>query len=510
MENSRTKNTLLNAVGGVAVRIITLLTMFITRTIFIRVLGMEYAGVSGVFTDVLTMLSFAELGIGQAITYALYRPIATGDEKQIAKLMNVYRRIYMVIAAIVLAVGTALIPFLKYIIKDVPSVKEDIKIIYIFYLLNTASSYLLIYKATFLTAAQKDYVVSKFRAIVSVVKAAIECVLLLVFKNFLIYLAFSVAANLAQNYIVAKVAEKQYPVLKEKSVEKLEPAERKKLFSDVRALALYKVSGTVLNGTDSVITSSMLGTVFVGILGNYNLITNNVYLFVMQLFNATSASIGNLAVKSTPEHQHRIFRQMLFLAFWIYCVCATCLWTLFNPFMYLWQGKENSFSAFVVALLIADFYVKGVLSPISQFRTSNGLFVQGKYRPVIMAALNIGISILLAKYIGIAGIILGTLISRALTQLWYDPWLIYRMVFFKSVWEYFLVYFLYIAVTVGCCAASQFLLGAVYPGSGFVQLIIGLVISLVISNLAIVLLFCSTREFKAIMEIVKKTIRRRV
>ncbi|MBR6271422.1 MAG: teichoic acid transporter, partial [Lachnospiraceae bacterium] len=289
MANSRTKNTILNAIGGVAVRIVTLLTMFITRTVFIKVLGMQYAGVSGVFTDVLTMLSFAELGIGQAITYALYKPIATGDERQIAKLMNVYKRIYTVIAIIVLSIGTALIPFLRYIIKEVPDVVEDIRLIYVFYLLSTASSYLLIYKSTFLTAAQKDYIVSRVKVLFTVIKAAVECVLLIVFRNFLIYLGFSVVANLLQNYILAKITEKHYPVIKERNAEKLEPSERKKLINDVRALALYKVSGTVLNGTDSVITSSILGTVYVGILGNYNLISNNVYLFVMQIFNATSA-----------------------------------------------------------------------------------------------------------------------------------------------------------------------------------------------------------------------------
>ena len=178
--------------------------------------------------------------------------------------------------------------------------------------------------------------------------------------------------------------------------------------------------------------------------------------------------------------------------------------------MYIWQGQENSFTLFVVALLVADFYVKGVLSPVTQFRTSNGLFVQGKYRPVIMAVLNVGISIWLANYIGIAGIILGTLISRALTQLWYDPWLIYRRVFKKNVAEYFAVYLMYGAVTVGCCALSQFLLNLIYPQNNILQIVIGLGISLIVPNAVVVLLFHRTAAFKAIMEIVKKTIKRKV
>ncbi len=506
--NSRTKNTLYNAIGGISVKLITLITTFISRTVFLKVLGIQYAGVSSVFTDVLIILSFAELGIGQAITYALYKPIAEGDSFQIKKLMAVYKRIYTTIAFVVFGVGLCLIPFLHYIIKDVPDIVEDIRLIYVLYLGNTACSYLLIYKSTFLTAAQKDYKVSRIKAVIAVLKSIIECVLLLVFRNFIVYLVFSIMVVILQNFIVAKIAEREYPIIKEKSKERLNIEERRKLVSDVRALALYKVSGTVLNGTDSIITSSIMGTGVVGILGNYNLITNNVYSFVMQIFNATSASIGNLVATSTNAHQYKIFKEMLFLCFWIYCFCSTCLWVLFNPFMQIWQGTDRMFSQIVVGLLVADFYIKGVLSPVSQFRTSNGLFVQGKYRPVIMAIINIVVSIILCRAIGIAGIILGTIISRALTQLWYDPWLIYREVFKESVFSYFLTYIFYLILTAVSCFASQQLLNVVYPKNNIIQLFIGLGICIVVSNLVVVLVFHSRTEFKKTIQIIRNVLKK--
>ncbi|MBQ6430737.1 MAG: hypothetical protein IJJ99_02515 [Oscillospiraceae bacterium] len=508
--NSRTKNTLLNTIGGFAVKIATILMAFITRTIFIKTLGIQYAGVSGVFTDILVVLSFAEMGIGAAIAYALYKPIADDDEAAIARFMNAYRKIYTAIAGVILGLGLCLIPLLGYIIKDVPDIIEDIRLIYILYVLNTASSYLLIYKTAFLTAAQKDYLVSKVKIVISLLKAAAECVCLLIFRNFIVYLIIGIAFQLLQNLIVARVAEREYPILKKKNRQPLEKKEKTKLIADIRALFLYKVSGTVLNGTDSLVISSFIGTPAVGVLGNYNLITNQIYSLVMQIFSATSASVGNLAATSSPEHQETVFNKMLFLCFWIYCFCATALWTLLTPFMLVWQGEEYLFSGAMVALLITDFWMKGMLSPISQFRTSNGLFTQGKYRPLIMAIINIAVSIFLVKLIGITGVIIGTIVSRLTTQLWYDPYLIYKRVFRKSVLGYYLKYVVYIAVTVGCCLLSSFLLNCLPIENLYLKVLIGFGFALVIPNAAIVLLYFRTTEFRGIVKLVSNVIKRKV
>lgn len=503
MENSRTKNTILNAIGGMAVRMFGFLSTFITRTVFLHILGIEYAGVSSVFSDVLTVLSFAELGIGTAITYALYRPIAQNDQEQIARLMNVYRKIYAAIAGVIFVLGLCVLPMLKYVITDAPTIKEDIRLIYVLYLSNTAVSYLFIYKSTFLVAAQKDYLVSKYKIVISAIKMVAECVILFVFRNFVVYLLLTIAFSFAQNVIIAMVAEREFPILKKRCDGKLSDEEKNKLVDDTKALALYKVSGTVLNGTDSIVTASVLGTATVGILGNYNLLANQVYYFVSTLFSATSASIGNLAAMSDGEHQYRIFQRILFMGFWIYCFCATCLWTLLNPFMFVWQKGNYMFAPSVVALLVVEFYMKGMLSPVSQFRTSNGLFVQGKYRPVIMAGINILTSIALARRIGVAGIILGTIISRVSTQMWYDPWLIYRNVFKKNVLCYFRTYIGYAAITVLSCWLTSTILSFLCPDEGMLKVLVGMVICLIVPNCFVISVFRKNPYFVETFSLIK-------
>ena len=404
MTNSRTKNTILNGLAGILTQCVTIVTAFVTRTIFIRELGVEYAGVQGVFSDILTILSFAELGIGSAITYALYKPIAESDSREICKYMSAYKTIYQIIAFVVFIIGCSLIPFLHLIINGVPNIVEDIRLIYFLFVVQSASSYLLIYKATFLTAAQKDYLVSKFKIITSIAIAIIQCVFLLLYHSFIIYLIFTILAALLQNYVIACIAEREYPILKEKSTTKLSREERATLFANVRALFLYKVSGVALNGTSSLITSVVINTVTVGILSNYKLLTNQLKGFLSQIFKATAASIGNLAVTSSSDNQHKVFRQMLFICFLVYCISSTILFTVVNPFIQLWLGKDFVFEFSIVAVIILDFFIEGMLSPISQFRTSNGLFVQGKYRPVIMAILNVILSVWFGRKFGISGI----------------------------------------------------------------------------------------------------------
>ncbi len=510
MEYSRTKKTLLNAAGGIISRVVTIIAAFLTRTIFIYVLGIQYAGVSSVFTDILVVLSFAELGIGSAITYALYKPIADNDEVQICKYMNTYKLIYRIIALVIVVLGFILTPFLDYIITDAPDIQEDLRLIFLFYIFNTASSYLLVYKGTILTAAQKDYMVSKIKIVLSVVRMIIESLSLIIFKNFILYLTIDILINIAQNYYIAKLAEKEYPILKKKNSERLNKEEKGKLINDVKALALYKVSGTVLNGTDSVITSSMFGATVVGILGNYTLISNQLYNFMMQIFTATSASIGNLAVSKGENAQYAVFRKMNFICFWLYIMCATCLWTLFNRFMIIWQGSDRIFDPLLVAAIVGEFYIRGMISPVSQFRTANGLFIQGKYRPVIMAILNVAISIVLARVIGVAGIIIGTIVSRTLTQLWYDPLLIYRMVFHNKVLKYYLEYIGNICLLIISCIVSQNILFIICPEPTIASLFIGLIVAVTISNISVLLIYFRTGVFKDTVYFIKRILKRKI
>lgn len=508
MNTGRRRNTILNSFSGVAVKIINIALTFLSRTVFIKMLGVNYAGVSGVFTDVLTVLSFAELGVGSAIIYALYKPIATNDGETIKRLMCFYKKIYRIIALIMFSLGVLLLPFLRYIIKDMPDVKESIYIIYMLYVINTSSSYLLTYKASFLTAAQRDYVVSRIKIIFAILKMIVECIVLIITKNFILYLVINIVSTVALNYALSLKADKIYPILKEKDKSGLLKNEKIQLYKNIKALFLYKVSGVVLNGTDSIITSSFIGVGFVGIVGNYTLIINQLYNLIIQFFKGISASVGNLAATESGETQYSVFKKILFLCFWIYCFCVTCFWCLLNQFVNIWLGKEYLVSWGIIILLITEFYIKGMLSPISEFRTSNGLFQQGKYRPIIMAVINIFVSIFLVKRIGYPGIIIGTIFSRVVTQLWFDPYIIYKNVFKKSIITYYLTYIKYSAIAVVSCMLTRKICNVVTVSNEYYDFILDGLICLIIPNVILIILFYKTIEFKELVKLIGKIVKR--
>lgn len=502
MAKSRVINSVINIVYSFSVKLISFLAGFILRTIFIRTLGMEYAGVSGLFTDILTVLSFTELGISTAMTYAMYKPIAENNISRINKLMNFYRLAYRFVAACVMAGGLICIPFLPIIVTDVPNIKENIILIYLLYLINTASSYLLIYKSVLLTASQRHYEINKISIKISLARCVIESILLLKFHNFILYLCMEIFLSIFQNLLIGRKTKKEFPqILEKRTRDRLEKQEVKKLFHDIKALFLYKISGVVLSGTDSIIISSFLGTGLVGILANYNLITKNIYNLVLQIFSSMSASIGNMAVTESDAKQYQVFRSLLLLSFMTFGFCVTVLYVCITPFMILWMGEENTFSLPIVIVLLIDLYLTGMMSPISSFRTSNGLFVQGQYRPLVMAIINIVVSVLLVKPLGVLGVLLGTVISRLSTQIWYDPYLLYKNVFHKSLLLYIKKMGVYSFFIVGCCLTCKWISGSFEIGNVYMDLFIKAVFSGVFFITFFLIFFHKLEEFSYLKEI---------
>ena len=390
MSKSRVVNSAVNTIFNFSVKLFDFGIKFVLRTVFIYTLGMQYVGVSGLFTDILSVLSFVELGIGSAITYALYKPLAENDEEKLGKLMHFYKWAYRIVALVILICGLLVVPFLSKIVS-----KDEIK----------------------------------------------------------------------------------------------------KLFKDIKALFLYKVSNVVLNGTDSVIVSSFLGTGMVGILANYNMIVKNIYNLVLQVFTSTSASIGNLAATEDGKKQFKVFNAMQLMCFWIFGLCTTVLYVNVNTFMKIWAGKENLFGTATVLVLIIDFYLTGMMSTVSHFRTSNGLFVQGQYRPLIMSIINIVVSVFLVKKIGITGVILGTVISRLLTQIWYDPYLIYKYVFKHSFSHYLRQIAIYTASTAVSCLICIEFRNMLMIRNSWIDLIVNGIFNVIVFNGIFLLIYGRSAEF---------------
>ena len=289
-ERSRTEYSIINIFVGIGGYIFNTILGFVCRMVFVQCLSADYLGVNGLFTNILTMLSLAELGVGGAIVFALYKPLASNDQEKIASLMKVYAKAYRIIGAVIFVVGLILMPFIDLIIQEQPNISESIYLLYVINLFNTASSYFFSYRSSLLIAAQRNYIVSGINYVVTILQSVLQMIFLLLFRNYLGYLLIQTIGTLVYNIIVSKVAVKQFPYIQSKDVKPLPKEEQRALFSNIRDLMIYKVSGLMVNSTDNILITFFNGLATTGIASNYTLLINTLNSLLGQVFHRVERS----------------------------------------------------------------------------------------------------------------------------------------------------------------------------------------------------------------------------
>ncbi len=507
MNNSRTKNSMRNMSFGAMSQIVNTILSFVARTVFINILGKEYLGVNGLFTNILTILSFAELGIGNAIIFSMYKPVANNEKEKVKALMKLYQKSYNIIGIVVIIIGALITPFLGFIIKETPNISENISIIYLLFLANTALSYFFTYKKSIIMAHQKDYIINIYEIAFYIVKNILQVVFLYLTRNFIIYLLIQIICTFVENLAISLKATKDYKYLKERNVEEISKQEKKDIFKNVKALVYYKFGSVVLNGTDNIIISSMLGVATVGIVSNYSLILTAATSLLSKLLNGITSSVGNLNAVGETETKEKTFKELFFTTTWIFGFCSIGLALFLNEFIMIWLGNEYLLDYMVVIALALHFYINGMQFAGYTYRTTMGLFNEGKYTAIIAAILNIALSIILCKIIGLAGIFFATSISRLVTTTWFDPYIVYKYNFKKKPYRYYAQYFVNFIKIAIVYTISYFILKNI-PIDGIKGFVIKLIIYTITSNIIFAILFANTKEFKGVIERLKGIVKR--
>lgn len=508
MSDTRTGNSIKNSSATILGRVATMLMDFVLRTVLIRCLGIQYGGISTLFTDILQVLSLMELGLGGAIIYALYKPLAENDFAKINALMRFYRNAYNTIAIGIFVLGLCCVPFLGSIVTDVPNIKEDIRVIFMLYVTASSCSYLVIYKETLIKASQMSRVVVRIEMIVQLIFMSLESLMLFIFREYMIYLILRVFSYLVRNILVSREVKRRFPKVDFKSSERLNKDEKQSLKRDIAAMALYKISGVVLNGTDSVIISIFLGTGTVGIIGQYRMISNFVSNMSNNIWVSVLPSVGNLATTNSGEKQYLVFSQVKLASFIFATVCTVAMFVLINPFVALWVGEDYIVSTATTVAIAFNIYLFLTILPFQTFRDANGLFVQGKYRPVVMSIINLVLSLLLVRPCGLFGVLIATPVSRLVTQSWYDPYVVYKYVFKRRPFSYYVDFVTNLLITIICGLISWYLLELLKINSGILELVVGASLSIIIPLLIYYVLFHRNDQFVQLIDYVKYILNR--
>lgn len=495
---SRSTSSIKNAVTALIGQGIGIIISFIARIFFIKILGEEYLGLNGLFTNILTVLSLTELGVGTAITYSLYKPLAEKNIKKCKMLMQLYKKIYIIIGFVILIIGVAITPLLPYLIKDMPDIK-NINLIYFLFVLNTSVSYFFSYKRNLIIADQNRYIATIYRYAFYALLNISQIIYLLIRKDYVGFLILQVITTLLENICISKHADKMYPYLRDKDKIQLEEKTKKEIIKNTKAMMMHKIGGVVVTSTDNILLSSFVSISSVGIYSNYYLIINALNLVFGQVYNSLSASVGNLCAVSNKNKQHDIFKKINFLTFWIYSFASICLLILFNSFIEIWLGKEYLFTIDVVCILVINFYITGMRKSSLTFKDATGLFEKDKYKAIFESIINLVASIILAKYFEVFGVFLGTFISSVTTCLWVEPYVLYKYRFKRGVSEYFKDYIKKTLLTIFLTIATYYIC-SLFKGNIYLIFLLKCLTCLIIPNLVLFLIYHNTDEFRYFYE----------
>ena len=503
MKIERTKNAARNVLFGGILKVYQIFLPFLMRTAMLYWLGVEYLGLSSLFTSILSVLSLAELGVGSAMVYSMYRPIAEDDTATICALLRLYRLYYRVIGLVVAVLGLALMPFVPKLIQgDVPA---DLNV-YVLYLLSLAATvlsyWLFAYKSSLLNAHQRVDVISKTSLVTSTLMYAGQLAVLFFLHSYYGYLIISLLTGAANNLLTAWVAGRMYPNYHPTG--RLDREIRASINRRIQDLFTAKVGGVVVNSADTIVVSAFLGLAMLAVYQNYFFIVSAVMGIFGILFNACTAGIGNSIVVESREKNYRDLRSFTFLVAWLGGFCTCCLLCLYQPFMKVWVGEDLMLGFGAVACFCIYFFVQEINALLNLYKDAAGIWHEDRFRPLVTALANLTMNLLLVQVWGIYGVLLSTVFATLCVGM---PWLLHNLfstLFRPSGLPCYLRLLLRCVLTVGVGCVLTLGICILIPLEGWWALVVRGLVCCLVPNLWFLLAFRSTAEFGATLLLLER------
>lgn len=497
MGTSRTGYAAKNIGTNLFLYLATYIAVFISRTYFVRILGNDYLSITGLFQNVITIVSFAELGLGSASIYCLYKPISENNKTKIISLLNYFNKLYTRVIFISLAIGLLLLPGIPFIV-DIPSLGINSSSVYYYYILfviNTSISYAMIEYKLFLIADQKQYKVNIWTQVIQIVILSLQTIYIYITKDYAGYLYLLIVGTVLTNFAIKWYVRKNYKDIFQQTPELLPVTERRSIIQNIKSIFYYKVGSVILNGADNVIISAFIKTTLVGLCSNYLLVVNSINSVLMQCFNGIGASIGNHIVESDSDKQLTVFNQLNLLCVFLFSFSSICIVGFINPFIRIWLGIEYVLDIWSVISIITVFYITGVNQVLSLYRTSFGLFKNARFYPIIAAISNIILAIIAAKLFGLPGVFFTTAFIKLIFFTLVDIKLVFHYGFKVHMKPFILKYFRdFIFVISGGILISMVLNHI--DIRNFCQLIGYTIIGSLLTLIYLMLLYWKTESFK--------------
>lgn len=488
-------NTIQGSIWGLLNKFFAIFLPFVVRTIIIRNLGAEYAGLNSLFTSVLQVLSLAELGFASAMVYEMYKPIAENNFAVISALLNYYRKIYFIIGCVVFFIGMSLTPIIGCLINgDVPQ-NINIYVLYIIYLSNTVLSYFAFaYRASIMSAYQREADNAKIQLITNSLMYAIQIFILLVFANYYAYIIILPIFTLLYNYFRYEYVKKHYPQIICDGA--ITISQKKCIKKNISALFLHKVGSVTVNTLDNIVISSFLGLVLLANYNNYYYVISAVTSFILVFFNAITAGVGNRLIICDKERNLQDFYSIFYFNGIVVAISTTCLYSSFQNFIAIWVGKEFLFPEKTMALICIYFFIHTIRRTIISYRDAAGMWVDNKWQPIVSSILNLTLNLISIKYIGVNGVICSTIISMILVDIPWETGRLIRNIFNQSPKCYYIYFCLFFVLTIISCFIVRYVVRLICLKNICIQIIVELFIGFFVSFILILIFSFKSKSFQ--------------
>lgn len=501
----RIEHSIKNISMSIVSQVVIILLGFVSRKIFIDSLGTEYLGINGLLTNVLSAMILIEGGIGISIVYNLYKPLAENDRPKIIALIRLYKKAYFILAIIMLCISYGLYPFLNKLINTDSNV-PGLGIVYFIFVMKSICSYLYAYKWSLINSDQRGYYLTKNNLIFQVISMIAKIVILIISKNYILYLIIEFIIFIIQNTVNSRIVNKLYPYLKTKEKYEIDYDTKNNIKNNVKAMFIQNIGSYAIYSTDNIIISSIINVSVVGIYSNYTMIIGQLSSLVSSIIGGISNSVGNLIATESTEKVYSVFKISYFVSFWLYSFSTIFLYNLLEPFINWWIGDGYLLGNMTFIIILLNFYMSGLRSSVNIFKSKAGLFSQDKYAPIVEGVINLIVSIVLAKKYGLIGVFLGTTTSHLIISFWNQPRIVYKEVFktplklyFKKYLYYFLLTIITGFITTSCC-------NILIDGNSFISLVLKGTICIIVPNIIYIFIFYRTDEFKYLSSIFKSII----
>lgn len=505
MSENRTNKSIKNMITGVIYKIIGILFPFIIRTVMIKKLGSEYMGLNSLFTSILQMLSLSELGIGNAMVYSMYKPIAENDRKCVCALLALYQKCYRYIGTTIMLIGLLLLPFLNLFIKGSYPTDINLYTLYLIYLFNTVISYFLFaYKRSILDATQNVGIENMIQTFFLTIMYCIQIVILWFLKNYYVYIIFLPITTLFINLYRFKIVTKMYPEFQPYGI--IDKEFICDLKSKIKALIGYKIGNNVIWFSDSIIISAFLGLNVLAMYSNYYYIMNAIMGMLAIFYNSILASVGNSLITEKVTKNYKDFINLNFINTWIVSFCTICLLCLYQPFMELWMGKELMFNLNIVILFTVYFYTWMFNKIANMYFNAAGLWTYAFWKPYISSVVNLAFNIILVNVIGISGVLISTIIASIFIETLWESLVIHKYLFKMESRLYYLQLLKGVIFTVILSLLTYFICSFINLRSLVLTLLFRIIICIIIPNILYIIIFRKTNELKFSINKMKKVL----